>query len=390
MTMISEWGSKTKTLLRKGRGFLSVSGGKYVDTILGGVLWLLLVRFLSQGEYGVITYWRSFAFMLSVISTLGFHQSFQTLIPKRKTQITSEGNFLTLFPSVGFALVLAYSTTLNPIIVGCYLFFLNRYLLAVKEILGEQNYLEFLCVAFGKRLVQIIFSLFFYQLFDLNGVFIGLTFGVAVTSYRSFLSLFSFPKNFRFPLTRDHLSFILYNFGRMSLIAIVGQIDRIIIGTIYGKSILGVYAFVAQIFSFFRMTSRGFSGYLVPEKSAGKDARIAELAGIGLSICMSILTFIFVPLGIRRVFPNFIEAINAVYVLSILPILMMASTILTSHFLSEEEGRTPFLSTIFSNFVRLVGVLTLYQVFGYLGLGAGLVLASFVTFFFLWVKKRMK
>ncbi len=388
MAGISDVVSKANSLLKGSKGFLSVSGGKYADAILGGVLWLLLVTFLSQSEYGTTVYWHSTALILTAISSLGFTVSFQSLLPKGKDNIKGEGNFLSLLPTLGFAIGLAFFTPINLFAVLLYLFFLNRHQLTIAEILGEQKYLEYLVVSIGKRAVQIVASLGLYYIMGVNGVLLGLSLGVAVASYRSLKNLLTLPSGLSFPRIKAHRSFIVYTFGQTALIGALGQLDRIVIGIFYGTEVLGVYAFVSQIFTFLRMIPGGFSGYLLPEKASGRQARLAELAGIGASAGSSVLTFTFTPWGINWLFPNFSEAISAVRLISITPIILMFSVILTTHFLSREEGRTPFVATIFSNVVRVLGVLVLYSFFKWWGMGAGLVMATLAALIFLWLRKR--
>lgn len=389
MKILSKAKMKIEGLFKKGKGFFSVSGGKYVDAILGGVLWLLLIQFLSQSAYGSTVYWHSTALILTSISSLGFNLSFQTLIPKGETGIKKEGNALSLFFTVGLGIALGFVTHFNRLIPILYFFFLNRYKLSLGEILGEQNYQEFLYVSFGKRIIQLIASISLYKVMGVDGVLAGLTLGVALTSYRSLKNIGSIFDGFDFSITKTHLSFLLYTFAQTALIGIMGHIDRLVIGFMYGNNLLGMYAFVSQIFTFLRMIPGGFKGYLLPEKSAGRSVRLAETVGVLTSVGSGVATFLLAPFGISRFFPRFVEAMSAIRVISVTPFLFMITTILTTHYLSKEESQTTFFANVASNTVRIVSVFFLYRIFGVIGLGIALVLNTATTVLFLWMKKHI-
>lgn len=386
MASLSDGVSKFKELLKRGKDFLSVSGAKYTDAVFGGVLWLSLVKFLPQSEYGRVFFWQSIILIFVSTSSLGFEQTFQAMIPKGEEKIKKEGSLLSLLPTLGFVCLLFFMAPLSLFGLLPYLFFQNRYKISVAELLGERDYQELLYVVLVKRIIQIIAANLFYRILGINGVFLGLALGVAVTSYRSLLSL---SLDFNFSLTKEHLTFIAYNFGRITLLGVTDQLDRVIIKIFYGASVLGAYGFISQIFSVLRRIPMGFRGYLLPEKSAKKNTKLAEIAGFSVSAGSSLLVFLLAPFGIPWIFPKYVETIKAICLISVTPIIIMFSVILTTNFLSREEGQTPFLAAIFSRFVKVVGVISLYAFFGYLGLGIGLVLTTLSTLIFLYLSEKI-
>lgn len=389
MASLSDGFSKFKELIKRGKDFLSASGARYADAVFGGILWLSLVKFLAQSEYGQVIYWQSIILIFVSTSSLGLEPTFQSMIPKGKEKIKKEGALLSLFPTLGFVFILFFYTPLSLYSLLPYLFFQNRYKLSVAELLGGRKYREFFYIVLVKRAIQIIAANIFFRFLGINGVFLGLTLGVAVTSYRSLQTLLSISGDFDFSLTKSHLTFISYNFGRIALLGIVDQIDRVIIKIFYGASVLGAYGFITQIFSVLRTIPMGFRGYLLPEKSAKEDTKLAEIAGLSASAGSGLLALIIAPFGIPWLFPKYVETIAAICLLSVAPVIIMFSVILTTNFLSREEGQIPFLATIFSRIVKVVGVISLYSFFSYLGLGAGLVLTALSALIFLYLSKKI-
>lgn len=387
MALINNVFSKAKTLAQKSRGFLSVSGGKYADTLLGGLLWLFLAKFLPQAAYGSVIYWYSLALMLAFITSLGFQTSIKTYLPKGEEEIKREGNLLSFFPTLISTLILVMLAPSHLYGAALYLFFRSRYFLSIAEILGKQRYKEYLCVAIGKRILQIIASIGLYQLMGINGILIGLSIGLAASSYRSLKHLLSFLP-FTFSVTKAHSSYIWYNFARATIVGITLSLDRLLIGFFYGNKLLGAYGFISQIASFLILLPRGFGNYLLPEKAAGKGAKLAEVVGTVGSAILSGLAFAFTPWGVTWLFDKFTSAIPAIRLISFIPIFAMVSIILTTTFLSQEKGQTPFLTKILSRSVRIGGVLLFYKFFSIIGVGVALLLEQLSRIFFLWAKRK--
>lgn len=389
MALITELYAKTKTLVKKGKGFFSVSGGKYADAILGGVLWLFIAKFLPQAKYGLIIYWYAVGLLLASISTLGYNTSIKTLLPKGKRKITAEGNFLSLLPTFISMIILALFIPFNIFGVLLYLFFRNRHGLSMAEVLGERKYQEFFYAMIGKRAIQIVACLGLYTLMGVNGILIGLSLGLAATSYRSFNQLLSLP-SFDLSISKAHSSYILYTFAMATVWGVTANLDRLLIKTLYGSKLLGAYAFIAQITTFLIMLPRSFKGYLLPEKSAGRKAKLAEMIGIGGSIFLSVLTLLFSPWGVTRFFNKFTGVIPAIRIVSLTPILAMFSTILTTTFLSKEKGHTPFITAVVSRSARIGGVLSLYWFFDVIGIGTALLLEQCARILVLWIRRSKK
>lgn len=384
MSRITDLLTKTKRLVNQGKGFFSVSGGKYADALLGGLLWLTLAKVLPQAKYGLITYWYSLGLVLSSVSLLGFHTAIKTLLPKGEEKIKLEGNRLSLLPTLVFIVVLALLIPYTMFGILLYIFFRTRYVLSRAEILGERNYQEFLYVAIVKRVIQIGASLGFYYLIGVYGILLGLSSGLAATSYRSFKSLFSFS-SFNLSVSKAHSSFVLSTFAMATVGGIIARLDRILIGFLYGNKLLGVYGFISQIASLLLMLPRSFSGYLLPEKAAGRKAKLAEIVGISGSIALTFLAFLLSPWGVHWLFNKFSEGILAIQIISFIPIFTMIAVVLSTTVLSQEKGHTAFLTTVISRSVRIGGILTLYNLFGIVGVGIALLLEEVSSVIVLWI-----
>jgi O-antigen/teichoic acid export membrane protein len=77
-----------------------------------------------------------------------------------------------------------------------------------------------------------------------------------------------------------------------------------------------------------------FYQYLVPEEAIGNKKNRLRVYGIGLSIILTIVLFLFSPYIIKSFFPNYVASINSMRILSLGIIPMMAIGIFNSRFLS--------------------------------------------------------
>ena len=96
-----------------------------------------------------------------------------------------------------------------------------------------------------------------------------------------------------------------------------GSIDKIIIVPIFGFTVLGNYALGMQFYMVFLMIPSIIFQYIVPQDASGNPSIVLKKITVVISIIISILGMIFAPMIIKIMFPEFLEAVAIVQIITL-------------------------------------------------------------------------
>ena len=108
--------------------------------------------------------------------------------------------------------------------------------------------------------------------------------------------------------------------------------------------------------------------FILPLDSAGKDTLKIKKYAVALSIIITILGITLAPIIIPALFPEYIETVVAVQILSLSVFFGNLVLIFTSKLLSEEKSKSVLISNIISVGIIIVGFILLGPILGIVGL----------------------
>jgi len=349
-------------------GFAQVAIAQVTAAILGAIFWLLLAVLIHPIAYGHLSWLIAIAMVLSTFCLFGMGKTIVTYYPKeRNDKLLNSSVFLVLTLSLAVGAIV--SLVLNPL-VGLLVISSSLFSIAVYSELAKRRYKNYMWMWISVRSLSLFLPVLLYCLWGLvAGILAGLAvayfiFGCKVLKHLHF--------NLDLSEVRAKLRFSLNTWGADISRVAVYFLDKILIGVLFGMAVLGYYQFGYRIFVLFGVLPQVLFFYLLPEKSAGEKTKKIEIYGILVSLGLAGLVFIFAPLVVPQIFPNFTEGIGSIQLMGLAIIPATIAVEKTSELYSQEKANMVLGSHLFALGVGTVGIISLGRSFGLLGLASSL------------------
>jgi O-antigen/teichoic acid export membrane protein len=155
-----------------------------------------------------------------------------------------------------------------------------------------------------------------------------------------------------------------------------GQVDKLAIGGMFGFTLLGHYSLAIQVITIMMILPNLITRYLITEdlyniKNSEFRKRIIILAGV-----ISMFGIVLIPEIIPHVFPKYMEIIEPIRIMSLSVLPATFAKIQISKFLSQERGNIILVGSISYVLILFIGIFTLVNSMGMMGLAISFVLAT--------------
>jgi len=335
--------------------------------------------FQNVHEYGLINYVVAIGSLSSSISLLGLNTTVTTLVPQGHKKIDIQANQVVLIS----ATVCAIIASLFNWILGFFVLGMAFWMMSSYELLSRKLYSKYALNIIGSRALQLVLSIILYGFFGIFGIIVGFVIAFFAFSVTYFKTIPQFSKSFGKITKEFKTSLHLYSYNLSN--ALLLYLDKLIIAPIYGYTVLGYYQLGFQFLMFFSMISVSFYQYLIPEESSGRKRNKLRIYGIALSIIITILVFLLAPVILKVFFPNYINSLNSIRILSMGIIPMMITSTLNSKFLAMKLTRFVLISSIIYQVTQIILIIILGRQFGIDGIALSVVIAMIVQITFLGV-----
>ena len=367
------------------RGFVSVAGANITSQLILGLFWLFLASFVEPKDYGQLNYFTSFSFVTAAFILLGLNTTVMTFLPKGEEMLKNKANHLVLLSSCAIILPIFLLTSNVPSVVLA--ISTSIFIMTQAGILGLKNYKRYYRVAIGQRLLLVALSLLLYYTNGIDGIIIGFAISQFLFSYDYYKSLRGFNLNFK--ELRPKFRFIVHMFFSNLESRIILYVDKLVIGSLFGLEILGLYQFGFQFLMFLSVIPLSIQNFLLPQMSSGIYNQKIIRTSLLFALMVSIISFLVIPYFIRSFFPLYQETIQAaqIMVLGIFPITVNST--ITPKLLANKNSQPVFVATM----IRLVSlfplILFLGRNMGLLGLAISVVISiSLQTIFLIIASKK--
>jgi O-antigen/teichoic acid export membrane protein len=367
------------------KNLANIGLGDILGSGISAVFWFYLAILIMPKNYGEIQYFISIAGIISYLALFGSQNTITVYVAK-KIPIQSTFNLISL--SIGVLGFVFFIVIFNRIDLG---FLVLGYVisnLVLGEILGNKEYENYLKYVLIQKSLTPIFGLSFFFIFGIEWVIFGLALSYVTYSFRIFKSF----KNVKidFSLLPSRKGFIINNYLYALSGTLHGQIDKIIIMPVLGATLLGNYSLSLQIISIMMIFSSIFYKYLLSQEASGKSNQNVKKILILISIILTLVGFFVVPILLPKVFPQYIESIDAIKIMSLSLVPMSLVKIYTSKFLGKEKSRYILIGTVISLSV-LIPTMVLFGIwYQVIGIAASFVLSMIIqSAYFFYVNKKI-
>jgi O-antigen/teichoic acid export membrane protein len=208
---------------------------------------------------------------------------------------------------------------------------------------------------------------------------------------------FRIIKNFKeikidFSLLSKRKGFIINNYFIVLTGSFHGQIDKLIIMPILGSALLGNYSLSLQLIAVMMIFTSILFKYMIPEEASGKNIKQIQKMIISSSIGLTLFGFFIVPNILPIIFPEYLDVVDSIKIMSLAIAPISIVKIYTSKFLALEKSKFIMIGMIISISVLSPTMIIFGQAYGISGIASSYVLATIIqaTYFIIVSKIVLK
>lgn len=362
---------KIRGFYKKFKDLAHVGLAQIISSGIMAIFWFTLAIILSTGEYGEISYLLSIATIASVISFLGAGPT-MVVYTAKKVDVQATLYIITLISAsiVAVALYLImYNVEISIFVIGFVIF-----ALIVNEFLGKKLYRNYSIITIAQKILLFGISLSLYYVIGIQGVILGMAISNFVFVYVIFQGFRE--SKISFSNLKPRLGFMTNSFISDLSRTLSFSLDKLLIGTMFGFSILGNYSLAINILTFLTLVPNIVFLYAMPQDASGiRNKKLKQIA-IGVSSIFALLVFFISPILLPIVFPKFDESIEIVQIVCIAIIPRTISMMFNASFLGNEKSRVVIAGSGIYLTIQIIGIMILGDLYGFVGMGIALLLGS--------------
>ena len=353
------------------KDLVSIGSANLLGNGISAIFWFSLASLINPEEYGQIHYFLAIAGMAQLLSLISTTNALQVYVAKN-IKIHSTLFFISIIAGIVSSLVvfLFFSRTDTSLLVLGYIIFelSNGFLLGKKLF---SNYAKFFLT---QKILTVIFGFGLYFTFGVDGIIFGL-----VLSYVPYIwILVNEFRNTRidFSLLKPRKGFLINNYGINISSAVGGQMDKLIIAPILGLELLGNYSLAMQFLVILLLLPTTVFKYLLTQDSSGKNTKNLKKNTIFASVGLATFGIVILPMIIPILFPNYIDTVIAIQIISVAIIPSTIGIFYDSKLLSIEKSKFLVIGKGIGFFTVISGFVILGPIYGIIGLAVTLVISS--------------
>jgi len=353
------------------KDLVSIGSANLLGSSISAIFWFSLASLINPEEYGQIHYFLAIAGMAQLLSLISTTNALQVYVAKN-IKIHSTLFFISIIAGIVSSLVvfLFFSRTDTSLLVLGYIIFelSNGFLLGKKLF---SNYAKFFLT---QKILTVIFGFGLYFTFGVDGIIFGL-----VLSYVPYIwILVNEFRNTRidFSLLKPRKGFLINNYGINISSAVGGQMDKLIIAPILGLELLGNYSLAMQFLVILLLLPTTVFKYLLTQDSSGKNTKNLKKNTIFASVGLATFGIVILPMIIPILFPNYIDTVIAIQIISVAIIPSTIGIFYDSKLLSIEKSKFLVIGKGIGLFTMISGFVILGPIYGIIGLAVTLVISS--------------
>ena len=360
--MTNYWNTIKNKLLKED-GIVSVGFADIIGGGISGIFWLYIASIINPENYGEIHYFLAIAGMAQIFSMIGNSHAL-TVYSAKKENIQSTLFILSTIPTIisCIIIIMIFDRFDAGLLALGYVVFES----VNSVILGRKFYRKYAKMILIQKSLTIFLGISFFYAFGPSGIIFALVL-TFVPHLAIFIKEFQNTK-INFALLKPRKNFIINNYFLKLSGGFGGQIDKIILAPLLGFSLLGNYSLAIQIFTILIIFSSVVFKYLLPQDASGISNRNLKKITIMASIGISIFGILVLPKLITIVFPQFVEAVDAIAIMSIAVIPEAITMLYSSKMLGKEKSKFVLAAKLISMGIIIIGFILLGPILGITGL----------------------
>ena len=367
--------------LQRIKELVTLGSGDVIGSVLSAIFWFYLASQIKPDAYGEIHWFLGIVGIFSYVALFGTLNTI-TVYSAKNIKIQSTLYLISLIAGaiLSFVVILVFPS-FYEIDSGILLIAYVINTLALGDLLGRKLYSTYSKYVLTQKGLTLGLGLLFFYYFGYDGILFALALSYVFYIKRIFIIFREQKINFN--LVKERIGFITNNYMVFLLAGFNGQIDKIIIAPLLGFTLLGNYSLALQAITIMMIFSAIFYKYILPQDSSGKNTKNLKIFAIIVSISISLVGIFLGPTLVEVFFPKYLEAKDAIQIMSVVIAPSTIALILESQFLGSEKSRVVLIGAIISLVILICGMIILGLNFGIIGLAWSLIIATSAKTLFL-------
>ena len=337
---------------------------------IAAFFWIYMADLMGQEDYGELGYLLSIAAIASTISIVG-GQWTMSVYTAKGVRIESSLYFISIITSTITAIVLYF--LFENVGIGVYVIGVVIFNLFVAEILGKKRYKTYSKIFFLQKIILVILAILLYYILGAEGVL--LAYGISFLVFTSRIISTLRNHEFNFGLLRQRFKFWMFNYIIQLSNSARAQIDILLIGPLFGFTLVGNYFLGLQVVGLFLILPLIIFKYTLPQDSSGSSTKQIKIIAIVASIGFALLGIFVAPEVILFALPEYADTVELIPLLSLAIIPRTVTTMLMSGFLGKENNMHLLVGNLIAFSIVVLGILYLPEYFDIVGLAIAYLLS---------------
>ena len=254
--------------MKRLHGLLSIGSSDIIGTGISATFWLFLATLIEPDAYGNLFYFMSIAGLTSIVSPIATQYVIAVYSAKQYTVRTTLYTLSIISTFIGMTVIyfVTHRIDVSLLILGYVAFNL-----ASGKLLGERKLKKYAVVNFIQKGLTPLLGISFYFIFGMDAILIALSL-TYIPHIIIILKEIKF-RDFQFNEIKSRFKFIIFNYGNNISGLLGGQIDKILIASLFGFALLGNYSLSLQITVGMMAIPSVISKLLLTEELHGKTDR---------------------------------------------------------------------------------------------------------------------
>lgn len=348
-----------------------IGGADIVGTVAGSILWFTLAVMMTPENFGEISYYIGIAIIASAFVTVGAQNTI-IVYSSKNLKIESTLYFISLILGIIASFVIIILFYKIDIVFLLFAYVINS--LAIGELIGKKLFSQYSKYVLVQKFLTLGLGLLSFVFFGIDGIIPALS-----ISYVFFIIIiFKQLKNTKidFSLLKNRTNFILNNYIIDVLTKLNGHLNKFFIVPLLGFAILGNFSLAIQFVNIGLLFTTIVFKYTISYDAKGKNNKKLKILTFFISILVAIIGTIITPFIIPSFFPQYVEVIEVIQIISFSIIPVTATMIFSSKLLGNEKSKQIVYSKMLSIIIFIVGILVLTPEYGVLGLSVSYLLST--------------
>jgi len=350
------------------RNFSFVALGRIVNTALQAIFYFVFAALLGPESFGILSFLIAVGGTASVISRFGLPASVVVYHGKGDKLLVNQINVFALI-TTGVAAVILITFDIGSALIA---FSLSYFVMNQHNLLGMKRYKTYFIDSLIKGISILALPVLLYFFFDLPGILIGMAIGNFIGGTHLIKSLSRQTNSFR--EFKNNFKVIIHNFGASISSALPKWADKLLIMPLFGFAFVGIYQFNLQVLLGLEIFPIALRGFLLAEESSGRKHKKLVYLSIIITIVMVIAVVTISPMVIKEIFPEYIEGILSLQIMTFALIPTTISSVLTAKLQASESTKIGYTAIL-----RLGSLLVLIVILGTIWGLVGLALSVLIS-----------